>query len=49
MQYLISHEVAKERFKIETYGERKPKTENDSQEGKQRNRRVEVSIWESWE
>jgi len=43
-QYLIDRGVAAERIKAEYYGEMRPVADNDTEEGRQRNRRVEMEI-----
>ena len=42
--YLMGKEVARERIKVEFYGESKPIESNDTPEGRQKNRRVEMEI-----
>ena len=43
-QYLISKGVSAEKFILKSYGERKPKTSNSSDEGRATNRRVVVIL-----
>jgi outer membrane protein OmpA-like peptidoglycan-associated protein len=43
--YLIDQSVAPARVSIEGYGESQPIADNDTVEGRQANRRVEVAIW----
>lgn len=42
--YLISRTISKERIKAEWFGETKPIADNNTKEGRQKNRRVEMSI-----
>lgn len=42
--YLLEKEIAPERLSIKAYGETQPKTKNDTQAGRQRNRRVEMVL-----
>jgi len=43
--YLTTQAVSPGRFEIEGYGESMPIASNDTPEGRQQNRRVEVAIW----
>jgi OOP family OmpA-OmpF porin len=42
--YLLEKEIAPERLSIAAYGETKPIANNDTEEGRQRNRRVEMRL-----
>ncbi|MBT1703045.1 OmpA family protein [Chryseosolibacter indicus] len=44
IQYLVSKGVQKNRLKAQFYGEAKPLDSNDTEEGRQKNRRVEFKI-----
>jgi hypothetical protein len=44
INYLLSQKVAKELFVKSSFGEQKPITTNDSEPGKQRNRRVDIVV-----
>jgi outer membrane protein OmpA-like peptidoglycan-associated protein len=46
MTYLISRGVKSERLKYKGYGESNPISDNDSQDGRRRNRRTEITIVE---
>jgi len=43
-KYIYAGGIAKGRFTIKAYGERRPLTTNDTAEGRQRNRRVELTV-----
>ena len=43
-QYLAEHGVQGARLFVEYYGEMKPIADNDTEEGRQKNRRVEMTI-----
>ena len=43
-QYLVSNGVSNDKIKIEYFGETQPTSTNDSEEEKQKNRRVEITI-----
>ncbi|HEX9974957.1 MAG TPA: OmpA family protein, partial [bacterium] len=42
--FLLEKEIAPERLSINAYGETQPKANNDSEDGRQRNRRVEMRL-----
>lgn len=42
--YLLEREIPPERLSVNGYGEEKPKSANDTEEGRQRNRRVEFRL-----
>ncbi|QQR80694.1 MAG: OmpA family protein [Deltaproteobacteria bacterium] len=44
--YLVSHGVSADRLSIQSFGESKPVSDNETPEGRARNRRVEFSILE---
>ena len=44
--YLVSKGIAADRFKVEWFGGTKPVTNNKTEEGKKKNRRVEMMIIE---
>ncbi len=44
IDHLVSLGVARDRFKIQGFGEKKPNDSNDTSEGRQQNRRVEFEI-----
>ena len=43
--FLTSNGIAKNRMEITAYGEMQPTATNDTEEGRQQNRRVEVAIY----
>jgi len=43
-KYLLSRGVAKHRFKVKAYGESRPIASNDSEVGRSKNRRVELTV-----
>lgn len=45
-EYLVAHGVPSNRLKTQGFGETRPKVANESPENKQKNRRVEVEIWQ---
>ena len=46
MNYLIGKGIAKDRFKPEWFGHKKPIADNKTEAGRQQNRRVEMLIIE---
>jgi len=46
MKYLVDHGVEKERLTAKGYGSTKPIADNDTEEGREKNRRVEFNIVE---
>ena len=44
VSYLKSKGVAANRFKVEAFGETRPRFENDTKEGQAKNRRVEIGV-----
>jgi len=44
VDYLVSKGVAKNRFKVEAFGETRPRFDNMTKEGQAKNRRVEIGI-----
>jgi outer membrane protein OmpA-like peptidoglycan-associated protein len=42
--YLLEREIAPERLTVKSYGETQPKASNDTEEGRQQNRRVEFRL-----
>jgi OOP family OmpA-OmpF porin len=48
-EFLISQGVAEERMSWEGYGESRPVADNDTEEGRQRNRRVDLVIQDAAE
>jgi outer membrane protein OmpA-like peptidoglycan-associated protein len=45
-QYLITKGISPNRFKVEWFGATKPIADNETKEGRQRNRRVEMMMIE---
>jgi outer membrane protein OmpA-like peptidoglycan-associated protein len=43
--YVVAQNVASQRLSVVGYGERQPIATNDSPDGRQQNRRVEIAIW----
>ena len=44
MQWLVSHDIAAARLQAKGYGPSKPVADNDTEEGREKNRRVEFAI-----
>jgi outer membrane protein OmpA-like peptidoglycan-associated protein len=45
--YLLGKNIPEDRLRISAYGERKPAASNDTEEGRQKNRRAFIELWSS--